>query len=205
MISAHRCVLATLFLAMVASPSSAQYQVGLFTTGMLETPQWGRELKVTEQQREAAREATRKAHAALEKSSQATRALPDAAKADAMMADRAKYTVDFEKEIASILKPEQMKRYRELNLQNMGASAFTEPGFQAALKMTDEQKARAAELADKRRIESKKISALPKDERRERTTAFLRESLQSAESILDDDQRKAYEAMRGEPSELFLH
>ena len=44
------------------------------------------------------------------------------------------------KELADVLKPEQMKRVKQIDIQNSGVNAFTNADVVAALKLTDEQK-----------------------------------------------------------------
>jgi hypothetical protein len=48
-------------------------------------------------------------------------------------------TSETNKGLADVLKPEQMKRYRQIQLQQLGLMAFTEPEVRSQLKLTDDQ------------------------------------------------------------------
>ena len=55
-------------------------------------------------------------------------------------------TGETNKALADVLKPEQMKRYRQIQLQHLGLMAFTEPDVRSKLKLTDAQVGRIGRI-----------------------------------------------------------
>jgi hypothetical protein len=106
---------------------------------------------------------------------------------------------------ASVLKPEQLERLRQLTWQQQGAVAFTNPLVQDALKMTLDQKAglqaiieevgpRLRELQDpKSRGEDGK--AIP---------ALREQTLSRVLALLDEEQKARWEQLKGRHVEIDL-
>src|SRR3954453_3569722 len=60
-------------------------------------------------------------------------------------------TSETNKGLADVLEPEQMKRYRQIQIQHVGLMTFTEPEVQSKLKLTDDQAGRIRRInADSR-------------------------------------------------------
>jgi hypothetical protein len=116
------------------------------------------------------------------------------------------------KALESVLKPEQVKRLKEISLQQRGARALADPKIQTALKITDDQKEKIKTIQEDAR---KEIAALnPRGnggaggggrgnrgggEARQKLNA---ETMKKLVEVLSPDQRKTWTAMVGEPFEL---
>src|SRR5262249_45718904 len=62
-----------------------------------------------------------------------------------------------EKALKDVLKPEQQKRLKQLELQARGVDAFTDSEIQTSLKLTDEQKEKIKTLNEDARKEMREI------------------------------------------------
>jgi hypothetical protein len=102
-----------------------------------------------------------------------------------------------------VLKPEQVKRLKQIELQQAGAQAFGRPDVQRALALTDDQKAKLKESAEET---AKQLRELRQGGNaggnREKAAALRKESLEKAQGVLTDDQKKTWKEMTGEPFEI---
>jgi hypothetical protein len=110
-------------------------------------------------------------------------------------------TVEMMASIGEVLKPEQVKRLKEIELQQAGARAFGRTDVQSALKFTDEQKEKIKTLND---AAAKEIADLGGNNQgnREKIAAIRKESGEKLQGVLTDDQKKAWKDMTGEPFTL---
>jgi len=103
------------------------------------------------------------------------------------------------------LKPEQAKRYRQIQLQTMGAQAFNDPEVVSALKLTDDQKAKIksinedtmAKMQDLRQdFQNDREGAMKKmaEIRNETTTKVL--------GVLTSEQKATWKDLTGAPFTL---
>ncbi len=104
---------------------------------------------------------------------------------------------DFQTRVNEILLPHQQKRLKQIGLQMAGrgrdgaAGSLTEGDLSKELKITDEQKAKLKEVAEKARINM------------EEKTKKLREEFESEIlAVLTDEQRAQYKEMVGDTIEL---
>jgi hypothetical protein len=110
------------------------------------------------------------------------------------------------KAIAEVLKPEQAKRLRQIELQLRGAQAFNDASVQSELKMTDEQKTSVKTILGDYQ---KEMAAAMKEAQggnfqglREKMQTLRKESDEKLQGVLKDDQKKAYKEMLGEPFKM---
>jgi len=111
-----------------------------------------------------------------------------------------------EKAMAEILKPDQVRRLKQISLQvtekNFGMSALLgSPDVQAELKVTDEQKEILRGLRDdmmKMMGELRDAGGSP-DEMREKMDEFRKSANQKVTKLLTDDQKAKLKEMQGEP------
>jgi len=54
---------------------------------------------------------------------------------------------DLQKSLGTILKPEQLKRYNQIQTQQAGVNAFATPRVQEAMKLTDDQRSKIREIS----------------------------------------------------------
>jgi hypothetical protein len=114
--------------------------------------------------------------------------------------------------VSSILKPDQTKRLKQIQLQRSGSRAFNEPDVQQTLKLTAEQKESIKTIQDDA---TKAMQALApagrgqggnRGARPQGTTdprATLRkETMEKLLSVLNYDQKKMWHEMTGEPFQI---
>jgi hypothetical protein len=127
------------------------------------------------------------------------------------------------KALADILTPEQMKRYQQIRLQvRRGLSAFEDPEVQQVLKLSDEQKEKIKIIVDdfrkmnnlefQKELEGdlqKKVDLLKAWDAMgfasavtEKTPALSKAYLEKVVAVLNDEQKKTWKEMTGEPFEL---
>ena len=127
------------------------------------------------------------------------------------MADlRKTMNADLEKALADVLKPEQAKRLKQIEVQVAGLTAFTQDDVQTALKLTDAQKKDVKGAADDMQ---KDVQDLVKDAQgdREKMTAAMKKvqdlRTQAVEQVvkgLTDDQKKTWKDLTGDKFEVVL-
>lgn len=116
-----------------------------------------------------------------------------------------KYEELQKKALADSLSPEQLKRLKQIQLQQRGAQAFQDPEVQTALKMTDEQKEKVKTIAEDARKDMgelfKNAGGGNREEAMKKFAAFRKEVMDKTTSVLTDDQKKSWKDMVGEPFE----
>ena len=109
---------------------------------------------------------------------------------------------------ANILKPEQTKRLRQIEVQTAGLTAFSMEDVQKVLKLTDKQIADAKAASDDIR---KDADEMRKDagmdfkkfaEIRTKVEKMRSDALNKLTGTFSDDQKKAYKELTGEKFEL---
>jgi Spy/CpxP family protein refolding chaperone len=116
-------------------------------------------------------------------------------------------TSETNKALADVLKPEQMKRYRQIQLQQMGVRAFTEPEVQSKLKLTDDQvgqirRINADSQSQRRELLQGGGGGGNREEMRKKEATLGKESMDKALAVLSADQKQAWKDMTGEPFEV---
>jgi len=109
------------------------------------------------------------------------------------------------KEADKLLKPEQMKRLKQIQVQVLGLRVFTTDEFATALKMTDDQKTKVKglvedmtkDIADARKEAGKDFKKIG-----ELTTKITTAATEKANELLTDTQKTKLKEMSGEKFEL---
>lgn len=113
---------------------------------------------------------------------------------------------ELRKGMTEILKPEQVKRFDQIQLQQSGYMAFATPRVQDELKLTDEQKSKVRDLImEQGRAMRDAFQGGGQQDRQEamRKMADMRkQASEKAMAILTDDQKKTWKDMTGEPFEV---
>jgi Spy/CpxP family protein refolding chaperone len=112
---------------------------------------------------------------------------------------------DLRKSLDKVLKPEQIKRFEQIQLQQAGLSAFATPRVQEELKLSDEQKSKLREINEEQSQAMRSAFQGAQDDREGamRKIADLRkQSNEKALAVLTDDQKKTWKDMTGEPFEV---
>ena len=160
------------------------------------------ELKITAEQNEKIKELTRKArenHQAdfdeLEKLEGEKRSLKKR--------DLSKTIIEeVSKNLPAALTPEQMKRLRQISLQQSGIQAFADPQVQKELGLSPEQQKQVRAIMEATQKEYLKIRQTTQEdfEGSKKKDHELRErTMKQAEAVLTDAQRKAWRQMLGAP------
>lgn len=114
-----------------------------------------------------------------------------------------------EKAVADILSTDQLKRYHQLDLQLAGPTAIAQrPALQEALKLTAEQKTKIADIErqsneDRRAamqgVDFQNMSAEDRQKLMDKNQSITKAAGEKIVAVLNDDQKKQWTAMLGEP------
>jgi hypothetical protein len=105
----------------------------------------------------------------------------------------------------AILKPEQVKRFEEIQLQQSGAGAFSSPRVQEKLKLTEDQKTKVRAInMESGRSTREAFQDLQSDREgaMKKIAEIRKQATEKALAVLTDDQKKAWKEMTGEPFEV---
>jgi Spy/CpxP family protein refolding chaperone len=121
--------------------------------------------------------------------------------------ERAKKMQEMAKEgdkmVAEILKPEQAKRLKQIQLQQQGSQAFNNPEVAKELKFTDEQKSKLREIQQD--AEKQRAALRQPGGGGDRTEAFKKMSeinkatTEKAMALLTPEQQATWKTLAGEP------
>jgi hypothetical protein len=117
------------------------------------------------------------------------------------------------KALENVLKPEQIKRFKQIDLQRRGAEAFTEPEVQTALKLTGAQKEKiktiAADAAQERRGLFQDAGNPGQgganrggEEAQKKMAVLHKATVEKVSAVLTDDQKQTWKEMIGQPFEV---
>jgi hypothetical protein len=109
-----------------------------------------------------------------------------------------------QKVIAGILKPEQVKRLKQIEVQFQGVRALQSEEVVKALNLTDDQKRRHKALVEVFVNDSLKlVSQTPVRDRQKAYQKLFMETVEKIPSLLTPDQRKTWKELTGEPFDLW--
>jgi len=193
--------------ALLSGPALAQQRFQFFGFGgggveLLLNPSVQKELKLSEEQSGKAKEAVTKIREKFGDDLKRFRELSNEERETV----RKKMADANTKAVEEILKPDQLKRYKQIQLQQRGVNAFAEAEVQAALKLSDEQKEKLKTLQEDLRRD---MAELRKEgaggnfqEIGKKIAARNKEAMTKTMETLNDDQKKAWKELTGEPFEL---
>ncbi len=109
-----------------------------------------------------------------------------------------------EAEVARLLRPEQMRRFKQIALQNQGLAAFRTSEIIAALKLTDEQRERLRVIEFEAFVppEPPRPGALPADPPRKTFEEVREAAMARAQDVLTAEQRRQWKELTGEPFKM---
>jgi Spy/CpxP family protein refolding chaperone len=116
-----------------------------------------------------------------------------------------KMNAETRKALADVLKPEQMKRFEQIQLQQRGVDAFASPDVQSKLSLTDEQKQKIQSISEDSRQQVMEAFQSAGDDRQgamAKITTIRREAMTKASALLTADQKKSWEELIGAPFEV---
>jgi len=113
-------------------------------------------------------------------------------------------SADTDKALADVLKPDQAKRLKQIQLQMRGAQAFADPEVAEALKLTESQK---KDIKTIQEDATKQMRAMfeggrPGADAREKMTKLRKETNDKIMDVLKADQKKKYEQLTGKPFQV---
>lgn len=116
---------------------------------------------------------------------------------------------EIQKSLATILKPDQLKRFNQISTQTAGVQAFATPRVQEALKLTDDQKTKVREISQELMQSQRELfqglqnaSQEERQEAMKKMTEMRKSALEKALAALTADQRTAWKDLTGEPYEV---
>jgi Spy/CpxP family protein refolding chaperone len=102
------------------------------------------------------------------------------------------------KGLGDTLKPDQIKRLKEIDLQEQGARAFADPEIATALKLTDAQKEKIKSINDDFMAE---MSAARQGGPGQ-IAQLRKQSMKKISEVLTEEQQKTWHEMTGKPFEI---
>jgi hypothetical protein len=100
----------------------------------------------------------------------------------------------------------QSKRFDQIVLQQRGTTAFAEPEVAQKLNLTDDQKSQIREINESLRGQfggfNKDASEEERAEARRKMQARRAETMSKALAVLNDEQKKTWKELTGEPIEI---
>ncbi len=105
-----------------------------------------------------------------------------------------------EKALNEILKPEQIKRLKQISLQQQGSRAFATPEVADTLKLTDEQKDKIKTITEDAAKEMRDLRGGGFNEEARTKMAEIRKATnEKVLGVLTDEQKGKYKELTGEP------
>lgn len=198
-------------IALLAVPAMAQRPGGGLGYGRMEGPSLlmdegvRQELKLDEQQVGRVKEMAREiAEARREQREVLQSATPEERreKIEAILrADNEKTQTALRK----ILKPEQLRRYEQIDLQQQGLRAFASSDVQGRLKLTEAQREQLRTMSDDFQAQMREAMQSTEgtvQERREKIEARQKEQMEKAAAMLDADQKATWQELIGAPYQV---
>jgi hypothetical protein len=106
------------------------------------------------------------------------------------------------KKVKAFLKEAQYTRLTQIELQQRGINALTDPTILKKLSVTDEQKSKVSSLMTDMQSEMQEIRQSAGDDRQammQKTTELRAETTKKVMALMTDDQKKTWKEMSGEP------
>ena len=203
-----RMALACGVVALMAVPASAQQGRGGRGFGgggaaLLSNKSVQKELKVTDEQAEKLNTFAREM---MEKQREEFQANRDLSQEERREKSRARTrAAELVKGMGEILKPEQVKRFEQIQLQQSGAGAFSSPRVQEGLKLTDDQKTKLREINEESgqaMREAFQDSQSDREGAMKKFAELRKQATEKAVGVLTDEQKKTWKEMTGEPFEV---
>jgi len=191
--------------AMLASPAWAQRGFFGGPGALLSNKSVQQELKLDDQQTEKANELAESLRTKMREAFQSLQGVEGDERREKMQSLMKEINDEADKSIATLFKPEQLKRYKQITLQQQGAQAFASPELQSELKLNDDQKEKVKTALEDSRSQMREIFQNAQGDREaamEKMTALRKETLEKVLGALNDDQKKSWKEKTGAPFEI---
>jgi Spy/CpxP family protein refolding chaperone len=207
-----KAVLVCGVIALACTATQAQFGIGMRGFGgaaMLLTNKGVQdELKLTKEQTEKLSEMQQKMFGKMQDLFGKLQDVKPEERAEKAQALFKEASAEAEKEIKAILKPEQMKRLKQIEMQQAGVQNFANEEVLKAVKLTDAQKDKIKIIVnDLNKQTQEAFKAAGRDpakvaEVRKKMESLRKDADDKVSAILNAEQKKAYKEMLGEPFEL---
>jgi hypothetical protein len=195
--------------ALLVSPAWAQQRGGFRGFGgpgaLLSNKSVQQEIKLDDKQVEEANKLAEDLRAKMREVGQSLQGVDRQERREKMQELMKPINDETNKALSTLLKPEQLKRYKQITLQQRGVQAFASPELQSELKLTDDQKEKIRAIQEENRTQAQEIRQNAQGDReaaREKSIALRKETLEKVLGVLNDDQKKAWKEQTGEPFEV---
>jgi len=116
-------------------------------------------------------------------------------------------TTEMNKALADVIKADQMKRYKEIELQQRGVNALLDEETGKALKVTEAQKTKLEEIQknltqSQRELFQEAGQGGDRQALMAKMTTLRTQAMEQASALLSDDQKKTWKEMTGTPYEV---
>ena len=112
---------------------------------------------------------------------------------------------DMSKGLAEILKPEQVKRFHQIQVQQAGSNAFTQAHVADKLKLTDEQKSKVRDINQEVMTSMGELREQFQNDREgamKKATEIRKAASDKAMEVLTAEQKTTYKDLLGAPYEV---
>ena len=202
-----KLALAVCTVALSASPALAQGRGGFGGGGAMLLVNKGvqEELKVTEDQASKLTTLSEELGGKQREAFQGLQDLSQEERREKMTELQKTMQAEIKKGLADILKPEQAKRFEQIQTQAMGVNAFSQPKVGEALKITADQKEKVKEITDAQQASMQEIRQSAGDDREgtmKKINELRKESFEKAAALLTVEQKTAWKDLTGAPFEV---
>jgi hypothetical protein len=170
-----------------------------------------KELKMDKDQADKAAEAVKKVRDAHQDDFGGLRDLPAEERRTKMQEMMTKINAETEKAVGEVLKPEQLTRLKQIELQRAGFAAYSRSEVQTALKLTSEQKEQITTLSAEAHKEIRELMPMGRgpggggagrgagaNPNAEKIAGIRKETTEKIVAVLTDDQKATWKGMTGE-------
>jgi Spy/CpxP family protein refolding chaperone len=110
---------------------------------------------------------------------------------------------DTDKALGKVLDDKQMKRLRQISLQNQGAFAFRNPDVLSKLSLKDDQKEKIKTISEEAGQKMRDLfQGGFNEEARTKMAELNKETMEKIRGVLTDEQKKTWKEMTGEPFQV---
>lgn len=115
---------------------------------------------------------------------------------------------DSRKALPDVLKPDQVKRFKQIEMQHRGVRAFMDPELHQSLKLTDDQKQKIHGVNEEFRKKVQELHQGVGDDPQKRAEALKKRAAMNKEvmekiaAMFTEEQKKTWKDLAGEPFEL---
>ncbi len=178
---------------------------GMAGMGVLMSEAGQKELNLSEEQVTKVQDLAESTRETMREKMGSLQDLPQEERQQKMMATMREVNESTTKELKEILKPEQLKRYHEIEIQMAGVNAFNLPAVAEKLNLTADQKEKITSIESDMREE---MQSFREDNQGDFQAMFqkmteVREGAKKkALALLTDDQKETWKEMTGKPFEM---